>query len=983
MTGKWGTGMRHEQERLGIDSIERAGEPRARRTHIRALLCATLALAAWAAAAAPAQAGVYDVVACDAAPGGAVSSLLLGVDDGRMISYQNCPTNGNPNQGIWQMAPRDAGTIGFLKGASAWFGAPAGSYVDHIRWSGNFSRRNCDWSVGMVSAHNPAVDGSNTWRGGLQAYANCDIYGQSWPVDIAIGIGARYFRIEARCGNWNGCHTTTWGGDRVAKIRTSRLIARVVDPYVPSVGPAGGCLNGTCGWIRGTHTINFGASDAAGIAHTNFRVGDAYINGGGWGCDYTRPIPCNNVGSHYSLNTSSLSDGCHTARISAADGAWNWSSYDRTFCVDNTAPARVKLALDERPEITSLKGWRRANQFEVRWQSPASSAPIVRAHYRLCRVDDPANCTAGSQSGNGIDRLSNFSLPARGAYTIRVWLEDAAGNVNADNPSDPIELRFDDVEPGRAAPTQINGWLNAREAAAYSQIVRMEPGAVIPISEIQGYSVTLDGSDPDCTIDVEGKVATYRINDLPEGHNTIKARAISNADVCSPEITQVSVPVDKTPPVLSVDNVPNPEQWHRVPISLRLRGADQEHLSGMKPAPAGAPVEDGAYLAYRVSDGPAQKVRGDTAGVDLTTDGRHVLVYHAVDFAGNPSEEKVAIVKIDRTPPEAAFEHIDPRDPQRIALATSDAASGVAAGAIEMRAATSTGAWTPLGTWRDGNRFLARFDDTQLEPGTYEFRALVRDVAGNERLSDRRADGGKLELRLPLRSSTRAEAGVDAGLRCAPQKKKKGSRKRKCVPATRSLERAAKVGHGKRASIVGHIGAGLGFPLAGTRLDVLSRPRAAGFDLRRIGAVTTDGQGFFQYTAPKGPSRLLRFSYPGSPVLRPTYAEVELRVPARSSLKASRKRVLNGGTVTFSGKLSGGHVPRGGRAVELQAYFRKRWRTFASPRTSSKGRWKHRYRFEATSGKVRYRFRVRIQREEAYPFELGHSRVANVVVRGR
>jgi nucleotide-binding universal stress UspA family protein len=57
-------------------------------------------------------------------------------------------------------------------------------------------------------------------------------------------------------------------------------------------------------------------------------------------------------------------------------------------------------------------------------------------------------------------------------------------------------------------------------------------------------------------------------------------------------------------------------------------------------------------------------------------------------------------------------------------------------------------------------------------------------------------------------------------------------------------------------------------------------------------------------------------------------------------------------------------------------------RTFATPRTDRRGRWAYRYRFGATHGTVRYRFRARIRREAAYPYELGYSRRVTVTVRG-
>jgi hypothetical protein len=66
----------------------------------------------------------------------------------------------------------------------------------------------------------------------------------------------------------------------------------------------------------------------------------------------------------------------------------------------------------------------------------------------------------------------------------------------------------------------------------------------------------------------------------------------------------------------------------------------------------------------------------------------------------------------------------------------------------------------------------------------------------------------------------------------------------------------------------------------------------------------------------------------------------------------------------------------------MQAHFRGRWRTFSTLRTDPHGRWKFRYRFGATLGRVTYRFRARMPSEGGYPYVDGHSKTTKVVVFG-
>jgi hypothetical protein len=97
----------------------------------------------------------------------------------------------------------------------------------------------------------------------------------------------------------------------------------------------------------------------------------------------------------------------------------------------------------------------------------------------------------------------------------------------------------------------------------------------------------------------------------------------------------------------------------------------------------------------------------------------------------------------------------------------------------------------------------------------------------------------------------------------------------------------------------------------------------------------------------------------------------------------NRRAVVNGEDVMFNGRVRGAPIPSVGKLVELQAFSRGTWRTFATPRANSRShRWRYRYRFTATRGTVRYRFRAVVPAEGGYPFVRGASRSVLVLVRG-
>ena len=100
---------------------------------------------------------------------------------------------------------------------------------------------------------------------------------------------------------------------------------------------------------------------------------------------------------------------------------------------------------------------------------------------------------------------------------------------------------------------------------------------------------------------------------------------------------------------------------------------------------------------------------------------------------------------------------------------------------------------------------------------------------------------------------------------------------------------------------------------------------------------------------------------------------VAVRVPASSTIRASRRVVGAGTRVTFSGRIrrAGQPLPPRGLVVVLQGRAGGVWQTFADTRTTRAGRWKASYRFRGRPGT--YPVRLRIRRANTFPFELGYS----------
>jgi hypothetical protein len=421
------------------------------------------------------------------------------------------------------------------------------------------------------------------------------------------------------------------------------------------------------------------------------------------------------------------------------------------------------------------------------------------------------------------------------------------------------------------------------------------------------------------------------------------------------------------------------------------RGTDQFSILWQDPPQHFAPIAAAAYrLCPRLATGGdaewTQKrcVTDSRSGATITqindlklpSTGLWDLRLWLVDSAGNQQPASAAQIDglgYDDTPPaDVAFLASDPQNPALVHVRADDATSGLTAGVIEIRR-DGQNAWQPLATQIDGDGLSAFVDDEVLPKGLYFLRARVTNAAGLESSDDRTAGGDPATIRLPVRAASRLVAG-------RPQRRcrRRGGR-RHC--GVRLLTRpGASVRHPTR--LRGRLTVG-GKPMAGVALQVWGRLNLPGAAWARIGTVTTSTTGRFSYRVRRGAARTIRFRYPGTNLIRGHNRDIALRVHAAPTFRPSRRTVINGEYVTFSGKLRGGWLPKGGVLVELQVRTRGEWRTFAQPRADDHtGRYSYQYRFETVSGTASFKFRARVRRQPGYPFTTGASRPARVRVRG-
>jgi hypothetical protein len=182
-----------------------------------------------------------------------------------------------------------------------------------------------------------------------------------------------------------------------------------------------------------------------------------------------------------------------------------------------------------------------------------------------------------------------------------------------------------------------------------------------------------------------------------------------------------------------------------------------------------------------------------------------------------------------------------------------------------------------------------------------------------------------------------------------------------------------KVKFGKRVPISGKLVGPGGTPIAGAVLEVQTRTAMPGASVADAGKVVTGKDGRYTYVAPVGPSRVVRIAY-RSHTDDSAFADtsdVTLLVKAGVTIKATPKKVRNRHATIFTGRLLGKPISKRGVIVDLQVFFRNKWRTFGAPRTNRAGRYRFKYRFMA--GAATWKFRARVRRESSYPFIEGFS----------
>jgi hypothetical protein len=187
--------------------------------------------------------------------------------------------------------------------------------------------------------------------------------------------------------------------------------------------------------------------------------------------------------------------------------------------------------------------------------------------------------------------------------------------------------------------------------------------------------------------------------------------------------------------------------------------------------------------------------------------------------------------------------------------------------------------------------------------------------------------------------------------------------------------------YGRAQTVTGRLASSAGAPIGDALIQVLSTPGFQGARTRALMSVRTASNGSFRVRLPAStPSTHLTFAYSSHPpqAVPDVTAWLSLTVPAHLVLRVAPHVSQVGGTIAFSGTLSGAPLPAGGKQLVLEARtLHGSWRQFRVLSTAAHGRFRATYRFRLP-GPIDYRFRAVCAREADFPYGSGTSPLVRV-----
>jgi len=413
---------------------------------------------------------------------------------------------------------------------------------------------------------------------------------------------------------------------------------------------------------------------------------------------------------------SNLADGSYQYRAQVTDAAGNSSTSNVvTVVVDTTAPTAGTLALanytDSGTSSSDLVSTDKTFDLNLAGTSDATATAVV---YQIS-TDGGANWTTTSSAQSNL---------ADGSYKYRAQVTDAAGNSSTSN---LVTVVVDTTAP-TAGTLSVTGYADSGSSSTdFNSTDKTFDLTLTGNADVNGtsvaYQVSTDGG-------ASWSSTTSAQSNLADGSYQFRAVVSDPAGNAATSNT-ISVVIDNTAPTAG---------------ALAFSGLDD---TGSANTPA--VTKDGSFdlsltgtsdanatsVAYEVSiDGGSTWTSTTVAQNDLA-DGSYQFRATATDAAGNAATSNTISVVVDNTAPAAgtlAFSGLDDTGSANTPAVTKDGSFDLNLTGTSDTNATSVS--YEISTDGGANWSSTTTAQTDLADGSYQFRAIVTDAAGNAATSN-------------------------------------------------------------------------------------------------------------------------------------------------------------------------------------------------------------------------------------------------------
>ncbi|WP_208608655.1 Ig-like domain-containing protein [Bradyrhizobium stylosanthis] len=557
------------------------------------------------------------------------------------------------------------------------------------------------------SANTPAVTKDGSFDLSLTGTSDANATSVAYEVSTDGGTtwaATSSAQSDLADGNYQFRATVT---DAAGNSATSNTISVVVDDTAPTAG-----------------TLAFSGLDDTGSANT-----PAVTKDGSFDLSLTGTSDANSTSVAYEVSTDggntwgsttsaqdNLADGSYQFRATVTDAAGNSATSNTiSVVVDNTAPVAGTLAFSGLDDTGSANtpAVTKDGSFDL-GLTGSSDANSTSVAYEVSTDGGTTWAATTSSQGDLVD----------GSYQFRATVTDAAGNSATSN---TISVVVDNTAPvaGTLAFSGLDdtGSANTPAVTKDGSFDLSLTGTSDTNSTSVAYEVSTDGG-------TTWGSTTSAQSDLSDGSYQFRA-TVTDAAGNSATSNTISVVVDNTAPAAG---------------TLAFSGLDD---TGSANTPA--VTKDGSFdlsltgtsdanatsVAYEVStDGGTTWAATSSAQSDLA-DGNYQFRATVTDAAGNSATSNTISVVVDDTAPVAgtlAFSGLDDTGSANTPAVTKDGSFDLSltgssdANATSVAYEVSTDGGT---TWASTSSAQSDLDD-----GSYQFRATVTDAAGNSATSN-------------------------------------------------------------------------------------------------------------------------------------------------------------------------------------------------------------------------------------------------------